>query len=77
MLNVLQRTEQPSTTKNDLVHNVDSTEVDTSILEDSNHSELYNLLRLFCVHRECFLGQEDEVLTRYDCRLFSSLSGIK
>lgn len=72
MLNILQCTEQSSTTKNDLVHNVDSTEVDTSILEDSTHSELYNLLRLFCVQ-----GQEDEALTSYDCRLFFSLPGIK
>lgn len=77
MLNILQCTEQSSTTKNDLVHNVDSTTVDTSILEDSTHSELYNLLRLFCVHRECSLGQEDEALTSYDCRLFFSLPGIK
>ena len=53
------------TTKNYSVYNVNSTEVETSTLGDSNHSELHNLLRMFQFHRECYLGQEDQALTRY------------
>lgn len=77
LLNTLQCTGQPSTTKNYLVYDVDSTKVETSALEDSNDSELYSLLRLSYVHRECYLGQEDEAMARYDSRLFCSHSGIK
>lgn len=53
-------------TKNCSVYGVDSTEVETSALEDSNHSELCNILGLFHVHRECYLGQEDKAMTKYD-----------
>lgn len=66
LLNILQCTGQPSMTKNGSVYNVDSTEVETSALDDSNHSELCNILGLFHIHRECYLGQEDKALTRYD-----------
>lgn len=57
---------EPYTAKNDLVYNADSTEVETSTLEDSKHSELCNLLRMSHFHRECYLGQEDKAMARYD-----------
>lgn len=57
---------EPSMAKNDSVYNVDSTEVDTSTLEDSKHSELCNLLRMSHFHRECYLRQEDKAMARYD-----------
>lgn len=57
---------EPSTAKNVSVYNADSTEVETSTLEDSKHSELCNLLRMSHLHRECYLGQEDKATAGYD-----------